>query len=292
MEVEWEVQVEVEVEDSQVHKREDFQVHKRDDSQVHKRVPCHFPIEVWNHPTWFNPTGQILTPGYGKLKGPKPLDWRAITLDCKPTQDPSSKPLKAARLRVQQHCAGVAHFVLCFHPDHHALPLWLTRFIQQLVCQIPAARGLKATSKWNLNGVFNRFRSTQGLGPWHAGRLALAPQSKDESQAKCFRKCPHKIGLAPGKACYQPPSASPASVEPQHRSIWQSLPRLEYSRRHGRRTPAWLDLGVLISKHWRCPHPKIEPKMCTRNAAPKKGTLSSSAASRPFVFTSLACMLR
>ena len=34
------MQVEVEVEDSQVHKREDFQVHKRDDSQVHKRVPC------------------------------------------------------------------------------------------------------------------------------------------------------------------------------------------------------------------------------------------------------------
>jgi len=34
------VQVEVEVEDSQVHKREHFQVHKRDDSQVHKRVPC------------------------------------------------------------------------------------------------------------------------------------------------------------------------------------------------------------------------------------------------------------
>ena len=32
--------VEVEVEDSQVHKRDDFQVHKRDDSQVHKRVPC------------------------------------------------------------------------------------------------------------------------------------------------------------------------------------------------------------------------------------------------------------
>ena len=34
------MQEEVEVEDSQVHKREDFQVHKRDDSQVHKRVPC------------------------------------------------------------------------------------------------------------------------------------------------------------------------------------------------------------------------------------------------------------
>ena len=34
------MQVEVEVEDSQVHKREDFQVQKRDDSQVHKRVPC------------------------------------------------------------------------------------------------------------------------------------------------------------------------------------------------------------------------------------------------------------
>ena len=34
------MQVEVEVEDSQVHKRDDFQVHKRDDSQVHKRVPC------------------------------------------------------------------------------------------------------------------------------------------------------------------------------------------------------------------------------------------------------------
>ena len=112
-----------------------------------------FPIEVWTHPTWFNPTGQILTPGYGKPKGPKPLDWRAVTLDCKPTQDPSSKPLKAARLRVQQHCAGVAHFVLCFHPDHHALPLWLTRFIQQLVCQIPAPRGLKATSKWRVQQI-------------------------------------------------------------------------------------------------------------------------------------------
>ena len=33
------MQVEVEVEDSQVHKREDFQVHKRNDSQVQKRVP-------------------------------------------------------------------------------------------------------------------------------------------------------------------------------------------------------------------------------------------------------------
>ena len=32
-----------------------------------------FPIEVWTHPTWFNPTGQILTPGYGKLKGPNGL---------------------------------------------------------------------------------------------------------------------------------------------------------------------------------------------------------------------------
>ena len=120
-------------------------------------------------------------------------------MDCKPTQDPSSKPLKAARLRVQQHCAGVADFLLSFHPDHHALPLWLTRFIQQLVCQIPAPRGLKQRQ----NGVFNRFRSTQGLGPWHAGRLALAPQSKDESQAKCCRKCPHKIGqsMLPASFC-------------------------------------------------------------------------------------------
>ena len=44
-----------------------------------------FPNRSLNSPTWFNPTGQILIPGYGKLKGPKPLDWRAVTLDCKPT---------------------------------------------------------------------------------------------------------------------------------------------------------------------------------------------------------------
>ena len=33
-------------------------------------------------------------------------------------------------------------------------------------------------------------------------------------------------------------------------------------------------------------------KKCIRNAAPSKATLSSSAALRPFDFTSLACMLR
>ena len=45
------MQVEVEVEDSQVHKREDFQVHKRDDSQVHKRVPCPLdPTTDWRRP--------------------------------------------------------------------------------------------------------------------------------------------------------------------------------------------------------------------------------------------------
>ena len=40
------MQVEVEVEDSQVHKRDDFQVHKRDDSQVHKRVPCRLCLNL------------------------------------------------------------------------------------------------------------------------------------------------------------------------------------------------------------------------------------------------------
>ena len=75
------MQVEVEVEDSQVHKREDFQVHKRDDSQVHKRVPCliilyviltgyimvingcnHSDIRVWSSQDWVMPYHERMIP--------------------------------------------------------------------------------------------------------------------------------------------------------------------------------------------------------------------------------------
>ena len=45
-----------------------------------------FPIEVWTHPTWFNPTGQILTPGYGKIGKLKGAKWIASRLK---TQVPS-----------------------------------------------------------------------------------------------------------------------------------------------------------------------------------------------------------
>ena len=85
--------------------------------------------------------------------------------------------LKAAKFRVQQHCAGVAHFLLSFHPDHHALPLWLTRFIEQLSCQVPGQR----TWKQCVSHCAAFIWSTQVLGPGQAGKLALTVQSKHES---------------------------------------------------------------------------------------------------------------
>ena len=136
--------------------------------------------------------------------------------------------------------------------------------------------------------------STQVLGPGHAGKLALTVQSKHESNGSA---CVHTKSIqlrakhTNATRCYQPPSASPASVESKRRMWRWRWPIWGCNRPRARRTPPWLDLGLLICKHWRCAHPKIEPKLWAMLRL-RKGTLSSSAAWRPFVFMSLACMLR
>lgn len=42
-----------------------------------------------------------------------------------------------SKLRVHQHCTGVPHFFLSFHPDDDALPLRLPRLVQQLSSKVP-----------------------------------------------------------------------------------------------------------------------------------------------------------
>ena len=199
--------------------------------------PCAVLLESYN--------GRTLGAGYGNLKGP----------GLKPPKDP-----KATKLRVQEHCAGVAHFLLCFHPDDHALPLWLTRFIQQLSCQVPGQR----TWKQCVSHCADFIWSTQVLGPGHARKLALTVQSKHASDGSA---CVHTKSIqlqakqTNATRCYQPPSASPASVESKRRMWRQRWPILGCNRPRARRTPPWLDLGWFICKHWRCAHPKIEPKL-------------------------------
>ena len=45
--------------------------------------------------------------------------------------------ISASKLRVHQHCTGVPHFFLFFHPDDDALPLWLPLLVQQLPGKVP-----------------------------------------------------------------------------------------------------------------------------------------------------------
>ena len=106
--------------------------------------------------------------------------------------------------------------------------------------------------------------STQVLGPGHAGKLALTVQSKHESDGSA---CVHTKSIqlqakqANATRCYQPPSASRASVESKRRMWRRRWPIWGCNRPRARRTPPWLDLGLLICKHWRCAHPKIESKL-------------------------------
>ena len=87
--------------------------------------------------------------------------------------------------------------------------------------------------------------------------------------------------------CYQPPSASPASVESKRRMWRRRWPISGCNRPRARRTPPWLDLGLLICKHSRCAHPKIEPKLWAmlrlrkaHSPRPRPGGLSFSRLSR------------
>ena len=107
---------------------------------------------------------------------------------------------KAAKFRVQQHCAGVAHFLLSFHPDHHALPLWLTRFIEQLSCQVPGQRTWKQCVS---HCAINNFHMKHS-GTGSRTRREACPNGAEQTWVRWFRMCPHKIDSAPGKAhkCY------------------------------------------------------------------------------------------
>ena len=140
--------------------------------------------------------------------------------------------------------------------------------------------------------------SLRGFHMKHSGtgsrtRREACPNGAEQTWVRWLRMCPHKIDSAPAKhtnatRCYQPPSASPASVESKRRMWRRRWPISRCNRPRARRTPPWLDLGLLICKHWRCAHPKIESKLWAMLRLRK----AHSPRPRPFVFTSLACMLR
>ena len=108
-----------------------------------------------------------------------------------------------SKLRVHQHCTGVPHFFLSFHPDDDALPLRLPRLVQHLSRKVPGLppvgfrdlEGIKCYcgmqwcsfkpqlllgSSGGLMGISGEFPWTAVrnhlapfLSPQHAGRLAL-----------------------------------------------------------------------------------------------------------------------
>ena len=121
MEVEWEVQVEVEVEDSQVHKREDSQVHKRDDSQVHKRVPCP-RVRTKIRSTWVmsRPSFCTTLPFFTFL-----VLWRLARTEIRSIQVDSSRPyfrtcVHARPVNVQTHANKRTRPSTCTHTSVHS----------------------------------------------------------------------------------------------------------------------------------------------------------------------------